>query len=132
MCWPIQGLRPFVTGPDVVQSITGWKPRKLASEDGSKAGIAPRLLVLAAELDVLCTPAILLDAAKRYRAAFHHYIRVGKLDGVSKCDVCVEDEENDDWDGVAFKVVKGVGHHLQNHLEWERAADEVLKWIEDL
>jgi hypothetical protein len=128
----MQALRPFVTGPDVVQSITGWKPRKQASEDVVGSGIASRFLVLAAELDVLCTPATLHDAAKRYRAAFHHCVRMGKLDGVSECDVRVEDDESKDCDGVTFKVVKGVGHHLQNHTEWERAANQLREWVEDL
>jgi hypothetical protein len=123
----MQALRPFVTGPDVVQSIAGWKPRKPASEDELGAGIMPRFLVLAAELDIICTPAVLLDAAKRYRAAFHYCVKVGTLDGVSEFDAHVEDDESEDWNGVTFKVVNGVGHHLQNHPEWERTASQLLK-----
>jgi hypothetical protein len=132
MCWPLQGLFPFVTGPDVVQSITGWKPRKPASENGTGAGIAPRLLVLAAELDVLCTPSVLFDVAKRYRSAFHFCLGAGKLDGVKEHDTRAEDDESEEWDGVTFKVVRGVAHHLQNHVRWERGAEEVLKWAENL
>jgi hypothetical protein len=128
----MQALFRFVTGPDVLQSITGWKPRKPAGEEGQGVGIAPRLLVLAAELDVLCTPDILLDAARRYRAAFHHCVRLGKLDGVSEHNARVEDDESDDWDGVTFSVVKGLGHHLQNHFEWGKGAKVLLKWTESL
>jgi hypothetical protein len=128
----MQALRSFVTGPDVVQSTTGWKPRKPTRQDELGAGIAPRFLVLGAELDVLCMPTVLFDAAKRYRAAFHYCIRVGKLDGVSECDARVEDDESEDWDGVTFKVMKGFGHHLQNHIEWERADIQLLKWVEGL
>jgi hypothetical protein len=51
---------------------------------------------------------------------------------VSECDARVEDDESHDWDGVTFKVVKGVGHHLQNHVEWKRAAIQLLKWVEGL
>jgi hypothetical protein len=130
MCWPMQALFPIVTGPDVLQSITGWKPRKLEREDGRATGIAPRLLVLAAEFDVLCTPAILLDAARRYRVAFHQCVRSGKLDGVSEHDARVEYDQSDDWDGVTFRVVKGLGHHLQNHVEWEKGAEVLLEWTE--
>ncbi|OAL03828.1 alpha/beta-hydrolase [Phaeosphaeriaceae sp. SRC1lsM3a] len=130
MLWPMQALSPFVTGPDVVSRIEGWKPRK----SGESAGVAPRLLVLAAEHDVLCTPPVLEDAAKRYRAAFQHCVKVGKLDGVSEDDVRVEmgDEEGENRDGVAFTVVKGLGHHLQNHVEWERGAEALLRWTEQL
>lgn len=132
MCWPMQTLQPFVTGPDVVSRITGWKPR--SGEADHSTGSAPRLLVLAAEHDVLCTPLVLEDAAKRYRAAFHHYVRVGKLDGVSEDDIRAEegDEEGKERDGVAFKVVQGLGHHLQNHVEWERGAQAVSTWVEKL
>jgi hypothetical protein len=132
MCWPMQGLLPFVTGPDVVTRIIGWKPRKNSSEKAT--AITPRFLILAAEQDVLCTPPVLEDAAKRYRAAFHHCVRVGKLDGVSEPDARIEtgDEGQDDRDGVAFTVVKGLGHHLQNHVEWARGAEVVLEWAEEL
>jgi hypothetical protein len=131
MCWPMQALLPFVTGPDVVSQITGWAPRQT---DREHAGITPRLLVVAAEHDVLCTPPVLEDAAKRYRAAFEHCVRAGKLDGVSEDDVRVEDgdKEGEDRDGVVFAVVKGLGHHLQNHVQWERGAEAVLRWAEKL
>jgi hypothetical protein len=132
MGWPMQGLFPFAIGADVIQSITGWEPRKSTTDGGTGTGIAPRLMVLAAELDVLCTPSISLDAAKRYRSAFHHCVRAGKLDGISKSDLCVMDDDDEKWDGVTFKVVKGVAHHLQNHVAWERGADEVWRWIERL
>jgi len=132
MCWPMQGLSPFVTGPDVVSRITGWMPRKTSSQ--KPAGITPRFLVLAAEHDVLCKPSVLEDAANRYRAAFNHCVRHGKLDGVSDFDARVEgsDEESEGRDGVAFTVVKGLGHHLQNHVAWERGAMAVLGWVERL
>jgi hypothetical protein len=132
MCWPMQALAPFVTGPDVVSRITGWSPRK--SKTDGPTGITPRFLVLAAEHDVLCTPPVLRDAARRYRTAFHHCVRLGKLDGVSDYDVREADsgEEGEERDGVAFTVIEGLGHHLQNHVEWERGAEAVLRWTDKL
>jgi hypothetical protein len=135
MCWPMQALSPFVTGPDVITRITGWKPRNVTdSKTNEPAGIAPRFLVLAAEHDVLCTPAVMQDAAQRYRTAFHDCVRIGKLDGVSEDDIRVEESENEGEkrDGVAFTVVKGLGHHLQNHVEWEKGAEAVLRWVREL
>lgn len=131
----MQALSPFVTGPDVVSQITGWKSRKpIAGEEQTPSGITPRLLVLAAEHDVLCTPLVLEDAAKRYRVAFHHCVRVGKLDGVGEEDAGVKcsDTEGEDPDGVAFTIVKDLGHHLQNHVEWERGAEALLRWANEL
>jgi pimeloyl-ACP methyl ester carboxylesterase len=127
MCWPMQALSPFVTGPDVVQQIIGWTSREGESTKEALACITPRFLVLAAEQDVLCTPPVLLDAAKRYRAAFRLCLRTGRLDGVSE-----EDVESVVEDGVAFMEVKGVAHHLQNHVEWEKGAKAVLQWAEKL
>jgi hypothetical protein len=131
MCWPMQALPAFVTGPDVVSRITGWRPRETRSDGPS--GIAPRMLVLAAEHDVLCTPGLLEDAAKRYRKAFRECVRAGQLDGVSEDNTREEgDEEGEDRDSVAFMVVKGLGHHLQNHVQWERGAEVLLRWTERL
>jgi hypothetical protein len=56
----------------------------------------------------------------------------GELEGVTKDDVRSEQEQGSDWDGVAFKIVPGVAHHLQNHVEWEKGANEVLAWVEQL
>lgn len=118
MLWPMQALFRFVTGPDVVCSID-WVTTKSAS---LLHRATPRFLILAAEHDVLCTPAILCDTAERYRDAFRHCVKVGKLD--------VSGE--DGGEGVRFRVVTGLGHHLQNHVGWESGAEEILEWTETL
>ncbi|KAF1928001.1 uncharacterized protein M421DRAFT_101376 [Didymella exigua CBS 183.55] len=125
MLWPMQVLFSFVSGLDVAGAIVGWSLRKAPEPNGS-SGVAPRLLVLAGKKDVLCTPGILEDAANRHSAAFHHCVRAGKLDGISEDDVGRGDK------GVIFAVTEGLGHHLQNHVEWERGAKEVLEWAEQL
>ncbi|PVH92789.1 alpha/beta-hydrolase [Periconia macrospinosa] len=105
MLWPLQSLLPFVRGPDVLGSITGFRGEK------ENEKVRPGLLVLAAQHDVLCTPAILADAAGRYREAFKG------MDGEG---------------GVWFRVVEGVAHHLQNHEEWEGGAEVLLEWLNAL
>jgi hypothetical protein len=123
MLWPMQGLSKFVTGPDVLASITGWTSRTV--REGLE--VSRNMLVLAAEWDVLCTPELLRDATGRYRDAFLQLVRARKVDGVA-----VGDLEGDEEGGVAFSIVGGVGHHLQNHVEWERGAEQVLRWVEKL
>lgn len=120
MLWPVQALFKFVTGPDVLSSITGWSAE-------ADAGVSHNMLVLAAEHDVLCTPAISKDAAERYRAAFVDSVKHGKVDGIKATDLQPAKEQ-----GVMFKVVKGVAHHLQNDVEWEKGAQVILEWIEQL
>lgn len=131
MLWPLQALFRFVTGQDVISSIEGWAPRN-SSSSGECAGITPRFLVVAGENDVLCTPSILRDAADRYRTAFQYCVRMKKLDGISEDDVLTAGGEDDGYDGVSFKVVKELGHHLQNHVEWQRGAEEILRWAQEL
>lgn len=136
----MQALFRFVTGPDVLSSITGWTPRKpssstssqLAGEGKEAPGVSQRLLVLAAEHDVLCTPAISEDAARRYHSAFEQMVKVGQLEGLARGDVRTRKEQGSNWDGVGFTVVPGLGHHLQNDVEWERGAEEVLRWVSQL
>lgn len=129
MLWPMQCLFRFVTGSDVISSIVNWTVRG-SSDFGRPTAIIPRFLVLAGEQDVLCTPSILKDATERYNASFHHCLRLGKLHGLSESDIT--SEKSEEWRGVTFKVAKGLGHHLQNHVDWERGAEEILGWAEHL
>lgn len=124
----MQALFRFVTGPDVISSIVGWVPKR-SNESDESAAVSQRLLILAGEEDVLCTPAILKDAAERYDIAFQHCVKTGTLDGVSESNVARGSENSS---GVMFKIANGLGHHLQNHIEWERGAEEVLRWVEQL
>ena len=89
--------------------------------------MSQNMLVLAAEYDVLCTPPILRDAAEQYRAAFARMVEQGKVDGVVREHLAGVEEG-----GVRFRIVAGVGHHLQNHVEWEKGAEEVLEWMEHI
>lgn len=125
MLWPMEALFRFVTGPDVIRSIVGWTPRMLSEFDESPP-VKPRFLVLAGELDVLCTPSILKDAADRYNAAFHDCVKSGKLDGISEADVSAGDR------GVDFEVVKGAGHHMQNDGGWQLGATRLILWADKL
>lgn len=135
MLWPLQALFRFVTGPDVLSSITGWRLRKPSSAEGIKntpSGVTDNLLVIAAEHDVLCTPAISSDAASRYRAAFREMVEHKKIDGVSGDDLRTMRDQEGDFDGVGFRLVHGVAHHLQNEEHWERGAQEILTWLRRL
>lgn len=133
MLWPMQGLFRFVTGPDVLSSLKGWRLREqIDSGSDTSTGVTQRLMVLAGEHDVLATPTISLDAARRYDTAFWELVKGKKIDGISEDDVRKGKEQGAEWDGVRFKVVPGVAHHLQNHVEWERGAKELLAWIEQL
>lgn len=74
----------------------------------------------------------MLDAAKRYRTAFLDCVRLKKLDGVSEDSVDTASDESADCNGVKFEIVKGVAHHLQNHVEWEKGAEVLLDWVKEI
>lgn len=140
MLWPLQCLFRFVSGPDVLKSILGWDGKG----DESKSSVS-RLFVLAAEHDVLCTPAISRDAALWYRAVNWELGRAqpsrssafgketvgkeGERYGQGKEDTVLR---KSDEDGVRFCVIPGLGHHLQNHVEWEMGAREIEEWVRAL
>ncbi|KAK7187652.1 hypothetical protein DPSP01_004488 [Paraphaeosphaeria sporulosa] len=129
MLWPMQALNAFVTGPDVLSSITGWVRRgfvpSTSPSDKPVSEPSQRLFILAAQRDVLCTPTILEDAARRYRRAFRDMSLDNRL-------VFAQEQQDEEVDGVRFRVVDGVAHHMQNHEEWGKGADEVQKWLEQL
>lgn len=128
LLWPMQALNAFVTGPDVLTSITGWEGRKytrLPSTNDEELSVSQRLFIIAAEKDVLCTPAILEDAAQRYKRAYQ------EMTSNSEWKAPRKEQEHEDT-GVRFTVVKGVAHHMQNHEEWASGSAEVLKWLEQL
>lgn len=151
MLWPLQCLFRFVSGPDVLKSIVGWQ--KSGNEPKDRVS---RIFVLAAEHDVLCTPEVSRDAALRYRVASRQ-LRSGGGQGLKPTcspssyplmltsgeDIHDENVSLDvgkvgkegsksDRDGVRFSVVSGLGHHLQNHVEWEKGAGEIEDWVKGL
>lgn len=136
--WPLQGLIPFVNARNVVSSIMGWRLRSASASGISTPMATPRirsrLLVIAGEHDVLCTPSVLQDAAMRYRAAFRQMLQEGKLDGLDTAGERghTANEHEDGDEGVSFRVIKGVAHHIQNHVEWQKGAEEILQWAEQL
>jgi hypothetical protein len=42
------------------------------------------------------------------------------------------EQAKNDRDGVRFCVVSGLGHHLQNHVEWQKGAAEIEDWVKML
>lgn len=71
-----------------------------------------KVLVVAGEKDKLMTESLMKRMADEYEAAASKGSR-GK-------------------GNVAFGVVKGSGHHMQNDLMWEDAAGIVREWLEDV
>lgn len=150
----MQALWAFVTGDDVLGSITGWTASQRdrveggsGKEGNDEQSVRPGMLVLAAQYDVLCTPAILKDAAGRYRDAFVRMLGRNEVSGlagsrkqldglddkqagkVEAIEADVGKPEKLAEHAVEFEIVEGVAHHLQNGEEWERGAEAVSRWL---
>jgi hypothetical protein len=108
MIWPLFMMTPFVNTSGVIDNIVGWK-------EGKKS-----LLVVAGEKDVLMTPTIMWDLRTVYKNVVKRWLPW--LSEESK-----EGEEN-----VGFEVVSDSGHHFQNDIHWEEAAEKIEKFLRQL
>ncbi|KAF2204404.1 alpha/beta-hydrolase [Delitschia confertaspora ATCC 74209] len=149
LLWPIQMIPPVATGIDILRGITGWgwQTGKLSSSSAASSennfvgnrdvGDRPKsaqksefneyLFILAAERDVLCHPPILYSMMQKYQGALADFVQEdsalpAKNGGGSSCGD----------GGVRFRIVPGVAHHLQNDVEWQRGAQEILEWLRGL
>jgi pimeloyl-ACP methyl ester carboxylesterase len=107
--WPMGQNFRFGTFRNILQRITGW-------------GVGQRVLVLAGENDRLVDLTVAQREAREAREAFVHLAKTGRIEA--------KKEQSDS--GVRYYVVKGAGHHMQNDLQWEDGARQLLQWYEQL
>jgi pimeloyl-ACP methyl ester carboxylesterase len=131
--WPLQMLPPVGKAVNILRSITGWRTGAVKESDGSRPGhtlVNDCLFVLAAEHDVLCRPPILRAMAQKYRQGLADLI--APADPEIQAELTDPDADPKDWEGVRFRIVKGVAHHMQNEVEWERGAEGIAIWLDGL
>jgi len=114
MIWPLGMMFPFVNTTGVIRNIVEWKR-------GRK-----NLLVVAGEKDVLMTPKIMWDVRTVYKGVVERLSPWLSEKGDSKVAEA-NDEEN-----VGFEVVSDSGHHFQNDIHWEEAAEKIEKFLGQL
>lgn len=135
--WPLQMILPVGKPVDILRGIVGSKvqPRTRKGRedyDGNsnhRGTVKQCLFVIAAEHDVLCRPKLMRDMAQKYRRGLADL--VGSQDEKLRMRLADPDVEPEEWEGVRFRVVKGVGHHLQNEVEWERGIEEIELWLDE-
>lgn len=118
LLWPIGMMLPFINVKNVLENILGW---------GST--LKQRLLVVAGRKDTLCGVVLMERMANQYRKAFTSLIKHKHLQvGPSVADVDAKDGSA----AVGFAVIEGSGHHIQNDLQWEDGASQILAFVEQL
>jgi hypothetical protein len=123
LLWPLGMMLPFVNTRNVLKNIVGW-------------GLTPvkdRVLVLAGSKDTLMGVKLMRRMAQDYRKAFGMLVKRKLL----QAHLAVAESTNKDDDevfsfGVRFNVVEGAGHHMQNDLQWEDSASQLLTFVEQL
>ncbi|EON60926.1 hypothetical protein W97_00136 [Coniosporium apollinis CBS 100218] len=118
--WPVGMMYHFASATAVMSSIVGWG-----------AGKGERLLVLAGEKDVLMTKDVMEKLAEFYRGGFEELVRGKKIEAEAE-EVRVKKGGRSRGLGVRLATVEGAGHHLQNDLQWEDGAEQVLEFYRQL
>lgn len=120
--WPLGMMFPFVNTRNVLKNLLGWST---ASKE--------RVLVLAGSEDALMGVKLMLRMAKHYRKAFTVLVRQKHLRAdLVEAETEIEDKDGSSGRGVRFGVVDGAGHHMQNDLQWEDSAQQLLSFVEQL
>jgi pimeloyl-ACP methyl ester carboxylesterase len=123
LAWPIGMMKRFTDVPSVLQNIQGW---------GSSAS---RILIMAATEDKLMGVRLMEDVAGEYRAGIKRLSSQKKIDAVNELPIRSQISDNVKQDveaGVTMVVVQGAGHHVQNDIQADEAAEVLRKFLEQL
>lgn len=126
LLWPMACMFRYVTTRTILSSLVG--------SDGG------RVLLIAGEKDILVTPSLIARAAEDYRVERRKLVAEGVLKRVNSDEQNVNntdvggsgDKDIGSMDGIEFKIIPKSGHHVQNDLQWEEAAQLIYDWLERL
>ncbi|KAG5642736.1 hypothetical protein DXG03_002250 [Asterophora parasitica] len=117
--WPLGMMLPFVNVRNVIRNILGWGSTPSA-----------RLLVVSGGKDTLMGVTLMKRMAEQYKRGFATLVRRQQLQvGLGPGE---GDPQERASDAVSFTVIDGAGHHIQNDLQWEDSAKQILTFIEQL
>ncbi|KAF5378583.1 hypothetical protein D9615_007102 [Tricholomella constricta] len=119
LIWPLGMMLPFVNVRNVLRNVLGW---------GSAA--SARVLVVAGGKDALMGVVLMQRMAEQFKSGFATLVRRKQLQvgpGLG-----AGDEQERSGGAVSFTVIEGAGHHIQNDLQWEESAKQILAFVEDL
>jgi hypothetical protein len=126
LAWPLGMIFPFVNIRRVLMNIVGWRYGQ------------QRLLIVAGEKDTLMGVSFMRQMATKYRRSVVTPVqgllpKDGKeIDPDKTNDLNTRQDGNGSTNGVRFEVIKRSGHHLQNDLQWEECANQILCFLDQL
>lgn len=97
-------------------------------------------MLIAAEKDVLVTPSLTARAAEDYRVERRKLVAEGVLKSVVGQERDTNTRDAGEFidtdvgliDGVDYRIILKSGHHIQNDMQWEEAANVIYDWLKNL
>lgn len=122
LLWPLGIMLPFVNTRNVLKNIVGWG-----------AASKERVFVLAGSKDTLMGVKLMRRMAQHYRNSFAKLVKREFLQAdLAEAEADTQEADEFSSSGVRFSVVEGAGHHMQNDLQWEDTAQQLLTFVEQL
>jgi hypothetical protein len=122
LAWPIGMMKRFTDVPSILRNIQGW---------GTSTS---RIMVMAGTEDKLMGVKLMMDMADEYGEGIQQ-LKQGKeielVDRIQTGSLTSKNVKRIVVDGVTKVVVEGAGHHIQNDVQADEAA-EALKMFLDL
>ncbi|KAF3930441.1 hypothetical protein ABW20_dc0104488 [Dactylellina cionopaga] len=126
--WPMEIMRRFVRTENVLSGLKGWG--------------GGRLFVLAAEMDRLMSLKLMGRMTEEYRTQRYDMLKSGvfQVNGIDEEQAWspTTARRNDTGgfeglrNGIAYRMVEGSGHHLQNDIQKNNAASHIEEWLKIL
>ncbi|KAF7512352.1 hypothetical protein GJ744_001920 [Endocarpon pusillum] len=123
MTWAIGMMKRFTDVPSILANIQGW---------GTSSS---RVMVMAAEADKLMGVKLMMDMAGEYREGVEGLSIRKKIEHVELPQTESRISENVKQDvksGVTTVVVMGAGHHVQNDVQADEAAEALKRFLDQL
>ncbi len=123
MAWPIGMMKRFTDVQSTLGNIQGW---------GTSSS---RVMVMAAAEDKLVGLNLMMDVACEYRKGVEELRSRKRMEHVELPQTESQISENVKQDvrcGVTMVVIEGAGHHVQNDVQADEAAEALKRFLDQL
>lgn len=123
LAWAIGMMKRFTHVPSILKNIQGW-------------GTSPsRIMVMAATEDKLVKVRLMEDTVREYRKDIKQLSGQKKIEPYEDLSTSSQVGENTTQNteiAVTMVVVNGAGHHVQNDVQADEAAEALRMFLEQL
>lgn len=127
LAWPVGMLKRFADIPSILRNIQGWET--------SSSSSSPRIMVMAGGEDKLTSAKLMRDMGSEYRRGIEQLSgqkRIHCVDLLQSSSQFSENVKQDNETGLTMVVVEGAGHHVQNDVQADEAAEALRAFLQQL